>query len=148
MKRVSDRFFQLAVLGALTGMGLGVMMGKSGDHSLFPLHAHINLLIWVSMSIYALFYKAYPQAAASKLAPIHFGVNVIGVLTMLPLLGILLMSEGNAGKPVMGMTPAQVEPILGLTTMVVWASMLLFAVIVFRATMGKTQGAAEMRDAA
>lgn len=148
MKRVSDRFFQLAVLGALTGMGLGVMMGKSEDFTLAPLHAHINLLIWVSMSVYALFYKAYPQAAASKLAPIHFGLNVIGVLSMLPMLAILLLSRASGGKPVMGMGLEQAGPILGLTTVVVWASMLLFAVIVFRATMGKSSGAAEMRDAA
>ncbi len=132
MKRISDRFLQLAVLGALTGMSLGVMMGKSEDFTLAPLHAHINLLLWVSMTLYGLFYRVVPKAAQGPLPVVHFWVNVLGVLTMLPSLAALLL--GRAGRPIMGLSEAQAGPIVGIASVIVLLSMLLFAIIVFRAT--------------
>jgi len=37
-------WFRLAAAYFAVGVMLGVAMGASGDHSLFPVHAHINLL--------------------------------------------------------------------------------------------------------
>jgi len=137
MKRVSDRFFQLAVLGALVGMGLGVMMGKNEDFTLAPVHAHINLLIWVSMTLYALFYRAVPKATAGVLPVIHFGLNVLSVLVLLPALAKMLLGDKS------------VAPLVGAASIGVWASMLLFAFIVWRATWrAEASDAAETRKAA
>lgn len=47
-------WLRLAAVYFAVGVILGVLMGASGDHSLFPLHAHINLLGWVSMALIGL----------------------------------------------------------------------------------------------
>jgi cbb3-type cytochrome oxidase subunit 1 len=91
MKRVSDRFLQLGVLFALIGMGLGVWMGKTEDFQLQAVHAHINLLGWVSMVLYGLVYRVVPQAAEGRLPVVHFWLALASVLGMIPLLSLQLL---------------------------------------------------------
>jgi hypothetical protein len=122
MKRVSDRFLQLAVLFGLIGMGLGVMMGKTQDFTLHAVHAHINLLGWVSMSLYGLVYRAVPKAAAGILPVIHFWLAVASYLVMMPALAMFYLGH------------KEMEMVLAVTSMTMWASMLLFAIIVWRST--------------
>ncbi|MGZ3275539.1 MAG: hypothetical protein ACXU82_20485 [Caulobacteraceae bacterium] len=122
MTRVSDRFLQFGVLLALAGMGLGVWMGGTQNLQLAPVHAHINLLGWVSMLLYGLVYRVIPKAAEGWLPVAHFWLSLLSVLAMIPLLSLELM--GNQG----------VAPILGIDMAALWLSMLLFAVIIFRAT--------------
>jgi cbb3-type cytochrome oxidase subunit 1 len=122
MKRISDRFLQLAVLFALVGMALGVWMGKTEDLQLQAVHAHINLLGWVSMMIYGLFYRAVPKAAEGLLPTLHFALSVVGFLIMIPLLALYL-----TGAKTVGMA-------LGVSSGLVWAGMVVFAAIVFKAT--------------
>ncbi|HEY3812624.1 MAG TPA: hypothetical protein VGL66_05325 [Caulobacteraceae bacterium] len=132
MKRVGDRFMQLAVLFALCGMSLGVWMGMHENFTLAAVHAHINLLGWVSMMIYGLFYRANPQATG-KLAAVHFWVALVSVLGSMPLLTMLLLAQ-SSNKPVLGLTYQQIGPILGPFEMGLWLSMLIFAIIVWRTT--------------
>jgi drug/metabolite transporter (DMT)-like permease len=146
MNRISDRFLQLGVLGAVVGLGLGVWMGATENFTLRGVHVHINLLMWVSMLLYGIVYRVLPRAAEGKLPTLHFWTNVVGVLTMLPLLTLLFL--GAAGTPVAGMTPDKVGPLLGVSTVVVWLSMLMFAVIVFRATRQAKVGAEDVKQAA
>ncbi len=40
--------FIVGAAAALCGMGLGIFMGISHDFSLTPVHAHVNLLGWVT----------------------------------------------------------------------------------------------------
>lgn len=122
MKRVSDRFLQVGVLFALVGMGLGVWMGKTENFTLAPVHAHINLLGWVSMLIYGLIYRAVPRAAEGVLPAIHFWLSVLSLLAMIPTLTLYLLGHTAMAAP------------LGASSIAVWLSMLLFAVIVFKAT--------------
>ena len=122
MRRVSDRFLQAGVLFALLGMGLGVMMGKSEDFTLAPVHAHINLLGWVSMVLYGLVYRVVPTAAQGKLPAVHFWLSVLSLLLMIPALAGYLLGQKTMAIP------------LAISSIGVWLSMLLFAVIVFRAT--------------
>ena len=122
MTRVSDRFLQLGVLFALAGMGLGVWMGKTENFQLQAVHAHINLLGWVSMVLYGLFYRAVPKAAEGRLPVVHFWLALVSVLGMIPLLTLNLMGERS------------VVPFLAVDMIALWLSMALFAVIVFRAT--------------
>jgi cbb3-type cytochrome oxidase subunit 1 len=122
MKRVSDRFLQLGVLFALVGMGLGVWMGKTENFTLAPVHAHINLLGWVSMLLYGLIYRAVPRAAEGVLPVVHFWLSTLSLLAMIPCLALLLLGDTALAVP------------LGMASIALWLSMLLFAVIVFRAT--------------
>ena len=44
-------WYRLALLYFVTGTGLGVYMGVSQDHTMFPVHAHLNLLGWASLAL-------------------------------------------------------------------------------------------------
>lgn len=123
---LSNVFLRLAVVFGLAGICLGAWMGGSGDHGLMGVHAHINLLGWVSMFLYGLFYRSAPEAGRGLLPTIHFCVAVAGFLIFMPSLAVVLA----------GVT--SLAPIAGIGLMVgpllVLIGMILFAVIVFRAT--------------
>ena len=95
-------FLLVAVIYMLVGMGIGSYMGGSNDHTLIPLHAHLNLLGFVLPSIFALVYRAYPAMAQSRLAPVHFWLHQIGTLVLLVLLFLFL--SGRIGE--VAMVPA------------------------------------------
>jgi cbb3-type cytochrome oxidase subunit 1 len=103
-------------------MGLGVWMGKTENFTLSPVHAHINLLGWVSMLLYGLVYRVVPRAAEGVLPAIHFWLSVLSLLAMIPTLALLLLGHTAMAAP------------LGAASIALWLSMLLFAVIVFKAT--------------
>ena len=122
MTRVSDRFLQLAVVAALAGMGLGIGMGLTQDFQLQAVHAHINLLGWVSMMLYGLFYWAVPKAAEGRLPAVHFWLTSISFVAMMALLAVQKSGVES------------ISPVLGVVSLAMWLSVALFAVIVFRAT--------------
>ena len=122
MSNLGNWYFRIAMMYILVGVTLGNVMGASGDHSLFPLHAHINLLGWVTMSIFAFFYRLNPAAAATRLAKAQFWVFVVGTFTQMILLFILL--RGNPG----------VEPALGAASIVVGLAFLAFVVNAWKFT--------------
>lgn len=127
--RLSNTFLRLAVVFALLGVGLGYYMGASRNFAAAPVHAHINLLGWVSMFLYGLFYRALPGAAAGMLPKLHLGLAVVGLCVFMPALAV----EVLALQSFMG--PATVGLIVGPT--LVLLGMILFAVIVFRKTQGQ-----------
>jgi hypothetical protein len=122
MNGISNWFFRLAILYLLAGVTLGIVMGASGDHSMFPLHAHLNLLGWVSMMLFAFFYRAFPAAAASKLAKAHFWIYVPAHFVQMVLLAFVL--RGNTS----------IEPMLGVVSMLVAVAILCFAVNLWKST--------------
>ena len=122
----SNVFLRLAVVFALVGISLGAWMGGSGDHSLAGVHAHINLLGWVSMFLYGLFYRVQPSAAQGILPKIHLALAVTGFLIFMPSLAVVL--GGVAGLIPYAEIGLMVGPLLVLSGMV------LFAIIVFGAT--------------
>ena len=89
MPRVSLTFFVTAALCGLAGMVWGSYMGATGDHTLFPAHAHLNLLGWVGLSIMGGFYAIAPRKPG-RLAWINFGLSAGGAVIMAPMLGWLL----------------------------------------------------------
>ncbi|HVI88620.1 MAG TPA: hypothetical protein VM659_09970 [Dongiaceae bacterium] len=131
MKRLSDRFLQLGVLAGATGMLLGVWMGETEDFTLMPVHAHINLLGWVSMMLYGIVYRAIPDATRGRLPVAHFFLNVASFVVMIPALTLVLL--GNRA----------LAPVLGASAVALWISMALFAVIIIRATW-RSAGATDM----
>lgn len=94
MSRISTAFFAAAVLYALAGMGLGIMMGASNDHTLAPVHAHINLLGWASLAIMGAFYGIAGAATPGKIAWSNFAVSNVGNLMSLPMVALI-----QQGKP-------------------------------------------------
>lgn len=131
---MSNMFLRLGALFALAGVSLGYWMGMTEQFGLMPVHAHINLLGWVSMFLYGLFYRAVPAAAGGLLAVAHFWTAVIGLLLFMPALALKLLHIPGTE------TVALIGLIAGPTLTLI--AFILFAVIVFRQTGGKAAAAA------
>jgi uncharacterized membrane protein len=115
--------FRISVSIGLVGMVLGVAMGMTHNFVLAPAHAHLNLLGWVAMFLSALYYRAVPEAAASRLAPVQAFVSVVGAI-LFPI-GIACVLLGNR---------ARFMPVLVAGWLTVLAGMLLFVIIVYRSS--------------
>lgn len=122
MNSVSNNFLRFGVLALICGVGLGIWMGANENFTLRPIHAHINLIGWASMMLFGLFYRAFPDAARGWPAVTHFFLSVIGFLLMMPSLTLVLL-----GNEVL-------VPALIAGELMTLLSILLFAVILFRAT--------------
>jgi hypothetical protein len=81
-------FLTFATLCLVTGVALGMHMGLAGDHSLAPVHAHLNLLGWASLALFGLAYRVYPELGASWTATLHLAL--CGPSAMLVPIGIAL----------------------------------------------------------
>ncbi|MBL0933913.1 MAG: hypothetical protein IBJ07_04100 [Rhizobiaceae bacterium] len=119
MPQVSQLFFKAAILFLLVGIGMGLQMSISGNHSVIGAHAHTNLLGWVTSALFGTYYALNREKAAQRLAMIQFGVYTLGVVVMTPSLYLLL--QGNAGA----------EPFVAISSMVVFLGVAIFAFIVF-----------------
>jgi hypothetical protein len=120
-ERLSRRWFLVAISYLVIGIGLGVFMGASGDHTLYPAHAHINLVGWASMALTGMMYRAFPAAAQTRLAAWHFWLYQLAAPVML--IAVLAIYSGHP----------EVEPVAGAAATVVFVSVLLFWFAIFSA---------------
>ena len=90
--RLAYMFLVIAILCALSGMGLGIFMGLARDHSLAPVHVHGNLLGFVTMFLCGLYYRVEP-GAVSRLAYGHFVISVTGFALMIGGLAFILLGD-------------------------------------------------------
>ena len=118
--RASSLSFLSAVLLAIVGMLWGIDMAMSGDHSAMPAHAHLNLLGWVTLFLFGIFYHLHPAIDRSRLALAQTGIWVAG--TLLQAVGVGLLTSGHA----IG------EPLAAIASLVVLGDMLLFGWLVLR----------------
>jgi hypothetical protein len=118
MRSIDRAFFTLAVLMGLAGMLLGIQMGMAHDFQLVPVHAHINLVGWVSLALFGIGYRL-GFAKSGGLGVLHFWVAAAGAF-LLPL-GIYLA------------TTRQQEAVVIIGSLLTVTSMLLFLVNVVRA---------------
>lgn len=110
MPRVSSAFFTIAALCGLAGMVWGSHMGMSGDHSLHPAHAHLNLVGWVTLSIMGGFYALPGAPKAGVLAWVNLALSSAGAVLMAALLPQVLMQKMSGQI----MIAAEVPTILGM----------------------------------
>jgi hypothetical protein len=120
MENISGKFIKVAVIFALIGMALGIKMAISGEHNQVQSHAHINLLGWVTMMLYGLYYKSHAEAGQSKLALAHFGLSTFGAVVIN--IAVYLLYAGVA----------EADPIAGIGSIAVILGMAAFATIVFK----------------
>lgn len=97
---ISRNFLVIGGLYLLLGIVLGSYMGGSGDHSLAPVHAHINLLGFTLMTVFGLGYRLIPSLAGTGLASAHFWLHQIGALVLLA--GLFLMMTGMVAEASIG----------------------------------------------
>ncbi|MVV49337.1 DUF2871 family protein [Pseudomonas sp. PB120] len=115
----SRTWFRLAALYFAIGVVMGVVMGASGDHSLFAVHAHVNLLGWVSMALFGIIGTAHPSISEGRIAAVQFWTYNIGVPVMLGALTLRLRGF------------ASVEPLIAAASLLVGCGVLLFVWLVF-----------------
>jgi hypothetical protein len=81
MRRIDVSFLLLAALCLVVGLLLGIGMGIAHNFQFAPVHAHLNLVGFVLLSIFGLTYKAFPALARSRLAVVHLGLSGLGAVT-------------------------------------------------------------------
>lgn len=119
MPRIAQLYFKTAVLFLIIGIGMGLNMAISQDHSVIGAHAHCNLLGWVTMAIFGGYHALNPRKAERRLAMIQYCVYTAGVVLMVPSLYLMLL--GNAAM----------EPIVAISSIITFIGVLLFAFIIF-----------------
>lgn len=115
MQAHSRRWIYAAIVYLCLGITLGVFMGASRDHTLFPVHAHINLLGWVSLALIGFIYHFFPVAGASRLASAQFWLHNAALWVMMVALSVHLYGNQD------------IEKVVGLGSVVMAASIFLFA---------------------
>jgi hypothetical protein len=118
--RASTVAFCSAVCFVIIGMIIGIIMAASGDHSVFPAHAHLNLVGWVSFFLIGIFYRLHPALDASRVAMIQVVIWICG--TIILFCGIAAIYLGHP----------DLEPIAIAGSFIVLGDMLWFAYFVFR----------------
>lgn len=121
-----------APIYAVIGMTFGIHLAMSGDYSLAPAHAHLNLLGWVSIAIYGAFYTLVPAAADQMLAKLQVLLAELGVVVLVPGIVIAISSQSEA--------------LAAIGSIIVLVSMLLFLAVVVRAT-GRVAASDRLRAA-
>jgi len=118
--KASALSFPAATLLAIAGMIWGIVMAASGDHSAMPAHAHLNLLGWVSLFLFGIFYHLHPAVDHSRAAIVQVSVWIAATVVLT--IGVALIYAGqNVG-----------EAIATAGAVVVLADMLLFGWLVIR----------------
>lgn len=96
MPRVAAAFFVTGALFVLVGMVLGGFMGAHEDFRLTPVHAHINLVGWVTMALYGTFYALTAKTMSKRLAWTNYVLGTVAVLIMAPFLAAYLLTQNKA----------------------------------------------------
>lgn len=118
--KASSLSFPTAVLMVIAGMIWGIIMAVSRDHSAMPAHAHLNLLGWVSLFLFSLFYHLHPAIDRSRTAVAQVVLWIIGTIVLTT--GVGLIHTGHD----IG------DPIAAVGAIVVLGAMLLFLWLVAR----------------
>jgi hypothetical protein len=103
MPRVSAAFFVTGGLFVLIGMFGGMWMGANEDFRLMPVHAHLNLVGWVTMALYGGFYALTAKTYSKRLAWTNYALSTLGVIVMIPLLAVFLLTQNKVLAPFMGL---------------------------------------------
>ena len=116
--KASSICFPIAVLLVLVGMVWGIVMAISQDHSAMPAHAHLNLLGWVSLFLFGIFYHLHPRIDGSGIARAQVYIWITG--TVILTVGVGLVHTGHDVG----------DPIAAVGALIVLLGMLMFGWIV------------------
>jgi putative Mn2+ efflux pump MntP len=116
--KASSLSFQAAVLLVVVGMVWGIVMAISQDHSTMPAHAHLNLLGWVSLFLFGIYYHLHPIIDRTLTALVQVWIWIAATVVLA--FGVALVHTGHAVG----------DPIAAIGSMIVLADMLLFGWLV------------------
>ncbi len=124
--RLHSFCFVFAALAVVTGMCLGIFMGISEDHTLAPVHVHLNLIGWVSMAIIGLYYRTSARDI-TWLERAQAGTLAVGITGFAGGITLLFLGTTDAAERA-GFVSALSGALLCL------AAMILFLIVVVRDT--------------
>ena len=93
---LSNWLLKIAAVYFMGGSVFGLAMAITHDFSEAPVHAHLNLLGWVSLAVIGLIYRAQPGMAQTRLALAHFWLHNAGLPIGMSGLFLLLRGESHA----------------------------------------------------
>ncbi|MBT2689431.1 cytochrome-c oxidase [Bacillus sp. ISL-47] len=93
-------YLKIAAVYFTLGVLMGITMGIIQDYRFASIHAHTNLLGWVSMALFGIIYHLYPAAAKSKLAKTQFWLHNIGLPLMTGAIVFEVVTGSLASLPV------------------------------------------------
>lgn len=114
---MSRRLLQIAVAYWVAGVCWGIYMGATENFTDVPVHAHLNLLGWVSLGLCGLIYAKAPHLERTWLAKAHFWLHNLGLPPLM--VGVYFIVNGH---PEIG------GPMAGIFSMVMGLGVLSFAV--------------------
>ena len=117
---LAERCIRIAGLYLLVGMAMGIAMGATGNFSLRPVHAHVNLLGWVGLAVTAGVFKLWPAIAESRLARAFFWTYNIALPALLVALSLFLSGY------------TQALPVMAAAEIAVFGAAALFVASLFR----------------
>ena len=127
--KASSICFPVAVLLVLVGMVWGIEMAISQDHSAMPAHAHLNLLGWVSLFLFGIFYHLHPEIDRSRMALVQASVWIVG--TVILVIGVGMVHTGHESG----------DPIAAVGSLIVLLGMLMFGwIVIGRQRRGQAAG--------
>lgn len=135
-ERFAARWIAAALAYFLVGVGLGIAMAASHDFRLRGLHVHLNLLGWVSMALFGIVYRVFPEVANTRLARVHFWLYQGALPVMMASLAGLLLGV------------QALEPVVALSSIAVGAAVTTFAVAVWRRGAGSAADFDQLEAAA
>jgi len=112
--------FRPAVAFLVAGLIWGLVMAISQDFSTMPAHAHLNLLGWVSLFLFGIYYRLHPWLEGSRSAHVQVWIWIIGTIIMA--IGITLIQTGHTVG----------EPIVAVGSITVLLDALFFGWLVFQ----------------
>ncbi len=122
--KASSLSFQAAVVIVVAGMIWGLQMAISRDHAALPAHAHLNLLGYVSLFLFGLYYRLHPSLDRSGAALVQVAVWIAGTIVMT--IGVGLVHTGREAG----------DPFAAIGSLVVLADMVMFGWLVYRSERG------------
>lgn len=113
-----DRLYLVtALVYALAGMSLGIMMAATQNHGQHVTHAHILLVGFVVSFAYAVVHKLWLARATGAVGAVQFGLHQAGSLVMV--VSLFLLYGGRVPletlEPVLA--SASIAVLLGMITM-------------------------------
>ena len=112
--------FRFAVFFVVVGMLMGIAMAASQDTSVMPAHAHLNLLGWVSLFLFGIYYERRPALDTSRLARLQ--VLVWALATAVLTVAVAAIHLGHEAA----------DPVAAVTSLVILGDVLLFGYLVYR----------------
>ena len=116
---VSLLYFRTAAVLLIVGMFFGIYMSASGNHAATGAHAHLNLIGFVVMAVYGIFFGLNPAKSTGHLPKVLWALNTAAAVVMFPSLVLLL----NGYK--------ELEPLVAAASFLALSGAILFAVLLF-----------------